>query len=225
MVDKFVKGSKASKILGVHQRTLYQWEEKGWIETKRTKGGMRLYNIDKYLRETEKSKKKTKKEIIFSDDRYDNCDDIEEICEKKRKLFINYIRVSSLGQRDDLIRQEKMIMKKYPNNILIKDIGSGINLNRRGLRKIIYLAIEGKVKQLVVAHKDRLTRFGFDLIKDLIKKYSDGKVIVLNEKKDIEPEAELVKDVLQIMNVFVAKMNGMRKYSKNKKREKKSEKR
>ena len=80
--------------------------------------------------------------------------------------------------------------------------------------KIIYLAIEGKVKQLVIVHKDRLTRFGFDLIQDLIKKYSKGNIIILDKKKDQEPEEELVKDVLQIMNVFVAKMNGMRKYAK-----------
>jgi predicted site-specific integrase-resolvase len=72
--------------------------------------------------------------------------------------------VSSIGQKDDLLRQETYIKKKYPDNILIKDIGSGINMNRRGLRKIIYLAIEGKIKQLVIVHKDRLIRFGFDLI-------------------------------------------------------------
>jgi putative resolvase len=105
-----------------------------------------------------------------------------------------------------------MIMSKYPNNILIKDIGSGMNLNRRGLRKIIDLAIENKINEVIIAHKDRLTRFGFDLIEDIIIKYSNGKIIVLNKKKDITPEEELVKDVLQIMNVFVAKMNGLRKY-------------
>ena len=82
------------------------------------------------------------------------------------------------------------------------------------MRKIIYLAIEGKVKQLVIVHKDRLTRFGFDLVQDLIKKYSKGNIIILDKKKDQEPEEELVKDVLQIMNVFVDKMNGMRKYAK-----------
>ena len=78
------------------------------------------------------------------------------------------------------------------------------------------MAIAGKVKELVVVHKDRLTRFGFDLIEDLIKKYSGGKIIIINQKEDISPEEELVKDVLQLMNVFVAKMNGLRKYKKTK---------
>ena len=59
-----------------------------------------------------------------------------------------------------------------------------------------------------------MTRFGFDLISDLIKDYSDGKVIIMNQKDDLEPEEELMKDVLQIMNVYVSKMNGLRKYKK-----------
>lgn len=95
---------------------------------------------------------------------------------------------------------------------MIVDIGSGINFERAGLRKIIKLAIEGKVNQLVVAYKDRLTRFGYEFIEDLIKEYSDGEVIIINKKDDLEPEEELMKDVLQIMNVYVAKMNGLRKY-------------
>jgi predicted site-specific integrase-resolvase len=214
MKDKFIKGNKASEILGVHQRTLYQWEEKGWIETKRTKGGMRLYNVDKYLRE-EKEKNDNDKDIHI-----DDCDELDKMCKKNKKISINYVRVSSVGQKDDLLRQEKMIKKEYPNNITIKDIGSGINMNRRGLRKIIDLAIAGKIDKVIVVHKDRLTRFGYELIVDLIEKYSDGEVIVISKKKDVEPEEELVKDVLQIMNVFVAKMNGMRKYGKRKKKDK-----
>jgi putative resolvase len=67
---------------------------------------------------------------------------------------------------------------------------------------------------VVVAYKDRLSRFGFDLIEDLIKTYSNGKLIILNKTDDMEPEEELARDVLQIMNVFVAKMNGLRKYKK-----------
>lgn len=102
--------------------------------------------------------------------------------------------------------------KKYPKNKLIEDIGSGINLNRRGLRKIIKLVIEGRIEELVIVHRDRLTRFGYELIEDLIKDYSGGKIIILSERQELEPEEELIKDVLTIMNVFVARMNGMRKY-------------
>ncbi len=84
------------------------------------------------------------------------------------------------------------------------------------LRKVIKLAIAGKINELVIAYKDRLTRFGYELIEDLIKEYSNGKIIIIKDKDDKEPEEELVQDVLQVMNIFVAKMNGMRKYKKKK---------
>ncbi len=82
----------------------------------------------------------------------------------------------------------------------------------KGLWKIIKLGIEGKINKLIIAYKDRLTRFGFELIEDLIKEYSNGEIIIENEKDEKEPKDELVDDVLQILNVYTAKMNGLRKY-------------
>ena len=70
----------------------------------------------------------------------------------------------------------------YKDYVLIEDIGSGLNLNKKGLRKIINLAIKGKINKLVIAHKDRLVRFGFELIEDLIKEYSNGEIIILDKK-------------------------------------------
>jgi putative resolvase len=125
------------------------------------------------------------------------------------------VRVSTNGQKNDLEHQKKYMIKKYPNYEIIEDIGSGINFNRKGLRKIIKLGIEGKINRLIVAYKDRLTRFGFDLIEDLIKEYSNGEIIIENEKDEKEPKDELVDDVLQILNVYTAKMNGLRKYKGN----------
>jgi predicted site-specific integrase-resolvase len=66
---------------------------------------------------------------------------------------------------------------------MIEDIGSGINLNKRELRKIINLAIEGRIEELVIAYKDRLARFGYELIEDLITTYSKGKIIIIINKK------------------------------------------
>lgn len=202
MSKKYVGGKEASKLLGVHQRTLYQWEEKGLIKTIRTPGGKRLYNVVDFLKEKE-----------CKDD--DNCiKDLDELDNFEEKLNLSYVRVSSIGQKDDLERQKKLILDKYPNHKMISDIGSGINFNRPGIRKIIKLAIEGKINELVIAYKDRLTRFGYELIESFIKDYSNGKIIIIYKKDDMEPEEELVKDVLQLMNVFVAKMNGLRKYKK-----------
>ena len=201
---KFVKGKEASKIIGVHQRTLYQWEKNGKIETIRTPGGMRLYNVQKFIEDSCK--------------KYKCVEDLNKLDKIKGKLKISYVRVSSIGQKNDLERQKQLIKNKYPDHLMIADIGSGMNFNKRGLRKIIKLAIGGKIKEVVIAHKDRLTRFGYDLIEDLIKEYSDGEIIIINKKNNMEPEEELVYDVLQIMNIFVAKMNGMRKYKKRKDR-------
>ena len=198
---KYVGGKEASALLGIHQRTLYQWETKGKIETIRTPGNKRLYNVQKFLKEKENTK-------CLSENKLGDLDKLQG------KLDISYVRVSSLKQKDDLMRQKKLISDAYPNHTMVEDIGSGVNMNRRGLRKIIKLAIAGKVNELVVAYKDRLSRFGYDLIEDLIKEYSNGKIIIVNKKDDLEPEEELAFDVLQIMNVFVAKMNGLRKYKK-----------
>jgi putative resolvase len=205
--NKFVGGKKASEIVGVHQRTLYLWEEKGVIETIRTPGGKRLYNIEKYLNEKICDDNNKIKNTIL-------CDNLEDLDKKNEKLNICYVRVSSNNQKDDLERQKNMMIKLYPKHLIIEDIGSGLNLNKRGIKKIINLAIEGKINELIVAYKDRLTRFGFELIEELIEKYSNGKIIIINQKDAIEPEEELVKDVMTILNVYVAKMNGLRKYNK-----------
>ena len=198
-MSEYVGGKEASKILGVNQRTLYQWDEKGIIDTIRTPGNKRLYNVKKYL-----EKAKCKDNI---------CENLDEL-DNKEKLNICYVRVSSLNQKDDLERQKEMIKLKYPNHIIIEEIGSGLNLNKRGIKKIINLGIQGKINELVVAYRDRLTRFGYELIEDIIKTYSKGKIVVVSETEKLEPEEELVKDLMAIMNVYVAKMNGLRKYNK-----------
>jgi len=208
MNNTYVSGKKAVKLLGVHLRTLYNWDKQGKIETVRTPGNKRLYNVNKFLKDMKKKTNKCEDNDADSDSDSDSSD------EEEKKLRIVYARVSSQGQKEDLEKQIKHIKKNYPGHTLIKDIGSGLNMNRVGLRKIIKLAIEGKIDQVVVAYKDRLTRFGFELIEDLIKTYSNGKIVVLHKTKAKEPEEELVTDMLQIMNVYVAKLNGLRKYKK-----------
>jgi len=206
-MTEFITGKKASELFGVHQRTLYLWDKKKIIETIRTPGGKRLYNVKKYLDGMDKNKSNVTKM------------NVPDINEKLQNFKINYIyaRVSSLGQKEDLERQKAVLLKEYPDYTLITDIGSGMNLNRSGLRKIIDKSIEGKVNDVVIVHKDRLCRFGYDLIEDIIHKYSNGKIVVIGTTKEKEPKEELVDDVLQIMNIFVAKINGIRKYEKNNK--------
>jgi len=186
--------------LGISPTTLLKLEKSKKIEVLKTIGGHRKYNIDKYISENKQSAD-------------DNKSEQEESI--VNKMNICYVRVSTSGQKDDLQRQKAYMKNKYPTYEMIENIGSGINFNRKGLRKIIKLAIEGKINTLVVAYKDRLTRFGYELIEDLIIEYSNGKIIVddnNNSKK--EPKEELVDDVMQILNVYTAKINGLRKYGK-----------
>ena len=201
--DEFVSGKKASEILGVAQITLRIWDEKKLIETIRTPGNKRMYNVKKYLASKEQG---SNKDFVIN---------VKNLNKEKGKYI--YARVSSLGQKNDLERQKELLKNQYPNYKLITDIGSGMNLNRRGLRQIIDNAIKGEVEEVVIVHKDRLCRFGYELIEDLIKKYSNGKITILEKSNNTsgeEPKEELVDDVLQIMNIFVAKINGMRKYRK-----------
>jgi len=111
------------------------------------------------------------------------------------------------------------MQEKFPTYEIIKDIGSGLNYKRKGLQLIIEKAINGEVEELIIAYKDRLTRFGYELIEDLIKKYSNGKIIILNSTEEKTPMEELTKDILSIMNVYVAKINGLRKYKREIKNE------
>ena len=203
-MEEYVSGQRASELLGVHQRTLYQWDKKKLIETIRTPGGKRLYNVKKYQEQNNKNESNFK--VV-------NNKEINELYQNRNKII--YARVSSLGQKEDLERQINFLKNKYPSYKLISDIGSGMNLNRKGLRSIIDKAIKGEIEEIVIVHKDRLCRFGYELIEDIITKYSKGKITILEETEKKEPKEELVEDVLQIMNIFVAKMNGMRKYEKN----------
>jgi len=201
IMDKFISTRSALKILGISNSTLLKMAENKEIEIIKTNGGHRKYNVDKYIRENKIITKKDQNPII------------PEM--NINKLNLCYVRVSTLAQKDDLIRQKNFMKTEYPTYEIIEDIGSGMNFNRTGLRKIIKLAIDGKISKLVIAYKDRLTRFGFELIEDLIKDYSNGEIIVVDESNiKKEPREELVEDVLQILNVYTAKMNGLRKYGK-----------
>ena len=208
-LKRYIGGKETSILLGVHQRTLYQWDSKGIIETIRTPGGKRLYNVQSFLHAKEQNIK------ALTSEETENLG-VNNI-NFNEKLNVSYARVSSISQKNDLERQKKMINEMYPDHKLIVDIGSGINFERPGFRKIINLAIAGQINELIIAYEDRFTRFGFKFFEDLIKDYSSGKIIVINKKYNLEPEEELIKDVMQIMNVYVAKMNGLRKYKKQNK--------
>lgn len=122
-----------------------------------------------------------------------------------------YCRVSTPSQKDDLVRQVALMKSKYPTYEIISDIGSGINFQRPGLLKVIDYAIKGMLKTLVVAFRDRLCRIGYSLIEYICLNYSNTKIII-ELTSDETPNERMANDLLQIVTVYGAKINGMRSY-------------
>lgn len=181
---KYITSKKVTEILGIHINTLRIWEAKNQIESIRTPGNTRLYNIDSFLRERNS--------------------------EHKERTNICYSRVSSRPQITELNNQVEFLKNKYPNHDIIKDIGSGLNYKRKGLRTILDTALSGNLGEVVVAHRDRLCRFGFELIEYIIQK-SGGRIVVLDGSQN-SPQEEMVKDITSIIHVFSCRLYGLRKY-------------
>lgn len=184
-MNKYVPRNEVLSALKIHRNTLLNMASRGDIEYIMI-GNKHYYNLNKYL---------------FSNK-----------IPSGKWINICYCRVSSRKQKGDLVRQIEYMKTRYPTYKMIYDIGSGLNFNRKGLNKIIDIAVNGELNELVVAYKDRLARFGYELIENIITKYSNGKIVIVESSEEETPNEELVKDVLSIMNVYVAKINGLRKY-------------
>jgi predicted site-specific integrase-resolvase len=184
----FVTSKKACNILGVHPNTLRTWEQKNLIKSIKTPSGQRLYNTNSYIESFDKK------------------------IDLNNKIDIVYARVSSSNQKTDLISQTNLLKLKYPNHNVISDIGSGLNYKRKGFRTILDTCMQGTIGQVVVTHKDRLCRFGFEMVEYLIKS-SGGEIMVLNDTSS-SPNEEMVKDITSIIHVFSSRLYGLRKYKK-----------
>ena len=189
---------QAAKVLGVTIQTLRNWDKSGLLHPdERTRGGDRRYKLD--------TLRNINKNIVFSTDNLKT---------------IAYARVSSHDQKEDLIRQVQ-VLEQYCAKMgfkyeIIQDLGSGMNYYKKGLTKLLNLILDGQVKRLVLTHKDRLLRFGAELV-FAICEAKNVEVIIIN-KGDENPkfEEELAKDVLEIITVFSARLYGARS-EKNKK--------
>ena len=132
--------------------------------------------------------------------------------ETKTKKVIGYCRVNSHKQKDDLNRQIEnvktfMYAKGYSFEI-ITDIGSGINYNKKGLIQLIDMITNSEVEKIVILYKDRLLRFGFEIIENLCKKY--GTIIEIIDNTEKTEDQELVEDLVQIITVFSSRLQGKR---------------
>ena len=176
----YIPGRKAAVQLGIHQNTLRRYSDEGRIQTIRTASGQRRYDVDAFVRESANA------------------------------VVVCCRRVSSAKQREDLVRQVCFMRERYPNAEIVSDIGGGLDFRRKGLVSILERLHRGDKLRIVVAHRDRLARFGFELIQWLAEQNGGG-ILVLNNA-DYSPEQELTQDILAILHTFSCRLHGLRRY-------------
>lgn len=196
---KWIKTGEVCRLFGVFPTTVRGWEQAGRLKAIRTPAGQRLYDLS--VVQTLLDQAPPPQEVSTPQPTKEN---------------IIYCRVSSHHQKDDLQRQRDSLQTRYPTFRLVEDIGSGINFKRKGLQTILDLAIKGDLDTLVVAHKDRLCRFAFELIEYIITS-TGGKILVLDHQdtKPLSSNEELAEDLLSIITVFNCRQMGRRRYQKH----------
>jgi putative resolvase len=195
--NDFVPVREASKLTGLAPHTIRKMADEAIITCYRTPSGQRRINLQSIQKFTS------------------NSISIKEIKHIQKEHFI-YARVSTKKQLDDLSRQLEFLSKpEYSSYTVITDIASGINFKRKGLATILDACLQRRIGDLVVAHRDRLCRFGFDLIQQLVSK-AGGKIIVLEDSTDKTSEQELAEDLLSIIHVFSCRQMGKRSYASRK---------
>lgn len=178
---------EAASVLGVSVSTLRRWEKEGsLVADARTQGKHRRYLLTKLLPTNSSS--------------------------SKRKV-IAYSRVSSVGQKEDLSRQTNRLSEYCKERLYdyetIQDLGSGMNFKKRGLCRVIRMIITGQVEKLILTHKDRLLRFGSELIFELCK-FFHTEIVCIDADIQSNDNETLAQDVIELMTVFSARLYGKR---------------
>ncbi|MDR0570452.1 MAG: IS607 family transposase [Clostridiales Family XIII bacterium] len=196
-MNRYISIGQASKMLGVSIATLRRWDKEGKLLSERTPAGHRRY--------------------LASDVATFNPLGLNSPV--LTRPTIAYARVSSHDQKDDLNRQIKVLEMYCASNgwsfEVISDLGSGMNYKKKGLCELLERIIDDKVGRLVLTHKDRLLRFGAELVFSVCEA-KNVEVVIINQGDDRSFEEELASDVLEIVTVFSARMYGARSH-KNKK--------
>lgn len=187
---------QAAKELGVSIPTLRRWEAEGKIQAERTPKGHRRYDLAQLrgLKPYETS--------------------------KTNRPTVCYARVSSHDQKEELVRQVALLETFCAANgwsyEIVQDLGSGLNYNKRGLQQLIKRICSGTVGRLVLTNKDRLLRFGSELIFSLCEAYNTEVVLINQGEQPLSFEEELAEDVLEIITVFSARLYGSRSHKNRK---------
>lgn len=175
---------KAVILTGLSANTLRKYADNGTIKATKPNGRTRLFDVT-------------------------DLHNLRGVSDEHSSV-VCYCRVSSQKRKNDLARQVAFMRQQFPNAEIIQDVGSGLNFKRKGLQSILQRLLQGNKFTLIVAHRDRLCRFGFDLISYLFEQ-NGGEIMVL-DNTEVSPQSELTEDLLSILHVFSCRMHGLRRY-------------
>ena len=180
------------KLIGRTTNTLQKWDRKGILQAHRSPTNRRYYTHDQYLQ-------------------------YRGLVAQEQSLTIVYTRVSGVAQKPDLANQVNALETYCKQHSLtvdewMSDIGSGLNYKRKQFNRLMELIELGQVRRLIIAHRDRLVRFGYDYFEAFCERHHTELVVINGEA--MSPEQELVRDLLAIVTVFSARLHGLRSYRK-----------
>lgn len=178
-------------LIGRTVKTLQRWDREGVLKAHRTVTNRRYYTHDQYL------------SLIGQ--------------KSKNPHIVLYCRVSSVAQKKDLISQIEAVeafclAAGKPIGEVMQDIGSGLNYKRKQFVHLMEMVEQGGVSEIIIAHKDRLVRFGYEWFEKFCNDHGVT-IIVMNSEK-LSPEVEMTEDILSIIHCFSSRLYGLRKYKK-----------
>lgn len=189
---RIYKPGEFGALIGRTTNTLQRWDREGRLKAYRTPTNRRYYTHEQYL------------------------EYIGQKADEDRSVVV-YYRVSSSGQKDDLESQRQAleqfcISAGKPVDVWMKDIGSGLNYNRKHFLALMNMVERGEVAEIIIAHKDRLVRFGYDWFERFCDNH--GTQITVMNIESLSPEEEVTRDLLSIIHCFSSRLYGLRRYKK-----------
>jgi predicted site-specific integrase-resolvase len=180
------------KLIGRTTNTLQKWDRKGILKAHRSPTNRRYYTHDQYLQ-------------------------YRGLVAQEQGLTIVYTRVSGVAQKPDLAKQVKALEVYCQEHSItvdewLSDIGSGLNYKRKHFLRLMETIELGQVRRLLIAHRDRLVRFGYDYFEAFCQRHHTEVVVINGES--LSPEQELVRDLIALVTVFSARLHGLRSYRK-----------
>jgi putative resolvase len=180
------------QLIGRKVKTLQKWDREGTLKAHRSPTNRRYYTHDQYL-------------------------EYRGLKAAEKGQTIVYARVSGVTQKADLANQVKALetycqMHQIKVDEWMQDIGSGLNYKRKQFNRLMEMVELGQVRRIILAHRDRLVRFGYGYFEAFCERHNTELIVVNGDT--MSPEQELVQDLIAIVTVFGARLHGLRSYKK-----------